>query len=222
MELPEIAKRMGRIEAERTIYMEDYVLTYLQNFKNKRTENDMRIILYGRKEENGFGETYTIYGAADNGKEFFKEYDEIGCLNLELWQSTESMCDGILLGDGSGGKPIPGYYIFYDEAQAMKEYMGHCYEEDIYRNLYKRNRLTETVTEHKQNKHIYEGQAELVALSNNTAEEESPLYSFIRAAVIVIFIVFCAIAVTTVNSYEKMEDFTQAAEQMNESLEQSQ
>lgn len=219
MELPEIVKRMGRIEAERKIYMEDYVLAYLQSYKNRKTETDTRIVLYGRKENNASEEVYTIYGAAENGKEFFREYEEVGCLNLELWKKTESMCEGILLGDGSGGRQVSGYYIFYDEAHAMKEYMGYRYEEELNRKPYKRKSLTET--ELRQKEHPSEGQAELVALSSTAKEEaESPLYSFIRAAVIIIFIVFCAIAVTTVNSYEKMEDFTQAAEQMGESLEQ--
>lgn len=218
MDLPEIVKRMGKIEGERKIYMEDYVLAYLQNYKTNTTEADVRVTLYGKKENNASGEIYLIYGAAESGKDFFREYDEIGCLNIELWKKSPSMCEGILLGDEIGGEQISGYYIFYDEAQAMKEYMGYCYEEDIHRKQHKRKALAEAESGKKQP--VSKGQAELVALSSDTQGEEAPLYSYIRAAVIIIFIVFCAIAVTTVNSYGKMENFTQAAEQMHETLEQ--
>ena len=95
--------------------------------------------------------------------------------------------------------------------------------------LFRSEQIKPQIHYHKNDKHgeeiiVPKKQAELVALSNETymerTLEESPIYSFIRAVVIVIFIIFCAIAVTTVNSFEKMQDFSNTAVQMNESMKQ--
>lgn len=58
-----------------------------------------------------------------------------------------------------------------------------------------------------------------MALSQTEVLPESPVYDIIRAVVICIFIIICAMAITTVNNFEKMEDFKEAAMEMNEALE---
>lgn len=225
MELPDIAKRIGIIEKKRKVYIEDYVVSFLERFKTEEIKEEERIILYGKTQASLSEESYVIYGAAKiqnskmEHKNIFQEFNEIGCLNLDIWQETGSMCEGILIGDGMGGQPITGYYIFYEEQPLMGEYLSVYYEEQIKPQIHY----------HKNDKHgeeiiVPKKQAELVALSNETymerTLEESPIYSFIRAVVIVIFIIFCAIAVTTVNSFEKMQDFSNTAVQMNESMKQ--
>lgn len=221
MKVPEIVKRIGKIDGKRKIYIEDYVLSYLERFKIEETEGNERIVLYGKRERNSCEETYIIYGAekrnmrGNSEKEsFFSEYEEIGCLNTDMWKHTDGMCEGILVGDGNGGQPIEGYYIFYEKEPIMGKYLGLAYENEIKRVPYARQ--SEKKEEEARNA---SSQAELVALSQTEVLPESPVYDIIRAVVICIFIIICAMAITTVNNFEKMEEFKEAAVEMNEALE---
>lgn len=231
MEVPNIAKRIGTIEIKKKVYIEDYVLSFLELFKSEEIKEGERIILYGKSYISPSEESYVIFGAAkklthetkenteERNENIFNDYDEIGCLNIDIWKDTSSMYDGILIGDGMGGQPILGCYIFYEEQPLMGKYLGIYYKEEIRKRTQTQNskRQMEEVKNPKK-------QAELIALSEDSfvekALEESPIYSFIRAVVIIIFIIFCAIAVTTVNSFEKLQDFTNTAVHMNETMQQ--
>ena len=81
--------------------------------------------------------------------------------------------------------------------------MGEYYEESINRSRYKQ------MTGKK---------AELVALSREEEGERVSLYLWIRIAVVGILIVFCAIAVTTVDGYDKISNFVQAAVRTGEMI----
>lgn len=221
MELPEIAKRIGKIENNRKIYIEDYVLSYLERFKFEEVEENERIILYGKSTRNTPEVDYVIYGAEKRKVEekaekesFFSEYEEVGCLNTDMWKNTAGMCEGILIGDGNGGQPLEGYYIFYEEEPIMGKYLSLFYEEEIRKSSYLRRNEIKEEAEGEANV-----QPELVALSDSYMLPESPVYDVIRAAVICIFIIICAIAIATVNSYDKLEDFREAAIQMHEAME---
>ncbi len=221
MEVPEVVKRIGKIDGKRKIYIEDYVLSYLERFKFEETEGNERIILYGKRERNFNEEICVIYGAEKkNPREhvqkdsLFSAYEEVGCLNTDMWKCTQGMCEGILIGDGNGGQPVEGYYIFYEKEPIMGKYLGLTYEEEIKRVPYARQ------SEKKEEEaKAASAQAELVALSQTEVLPESPVYDIIRAVVICIFIIICAMAITTVNNFEKMEDFKEAAVEMNEALE---
>lgn len=221
MELPEIAKRIGKIENRRKIYIEDYVLSYLECFKFEGTEENERIVLYGKSVQNASEEIYIIYGAekrkADETgvkEDIFSGYEEVGCLNTEMWKNAQGMCEGILVGDGNGGQPLEGYYIFYEKDPVMGKYLGFYYEEEIRKPKYLKKSELKSEEEESGRK-----QAELIALSENEIFPESPVYNIIRAAVICIFIIICAIAITTVNSFTKMQEFSSAAAQMSEVME---
>ncbi len=221
MEVPEVVKRIGKIDGKRKIYIEDYVLSYLERFKFEETEGNERIILYGKRERNFSEEICVIYGAEKKNpreivqkESIFSVYEEVGCLNTDMWKCTQGMCEGILIGDGNGGQPIEGYYIFYEKEPIMGKYLGLTYEEEIKRVPYARQ------SEKKEEEaKAASAQAELVALSQTEVLPESPVYDIIRAVVICIFIIICAMAITTVNNFEKMEDFKEAAVEMNEALE---
>ena len=99
----------------------------------------------------------------------------------------------------------------------MGAYLSVYYEEEIKFKIHHHKS-----EKRREEQAIPKKQAELVTLSDDILMErtleESPIYSLIRAVVIVIFIIFCAIAVTTVNNFEKMKEFTNTAVQMNESI----
>lgn len=203
MELPENVKRIGKIEHNRRIYIEDYVLSYLELLKEETEEENVQIILYGKSYKEVACHIFIIYGAGKEAwneesgeRKFFGKYEAVGCLDLEVWKSTAGMCEGILLGNREGGHPVQGYYIFYEDNSAMKQQLCASY----------------FVKASKQ-----EVLPELRALSRESEEvkaSESFLFTLIRAAVICIFIIFCAIAVTTVNSFEKLKTFADTAVQI--------
>ena len=208
MELPEIARKTGIIDNNRIVYIEDYVLQYLEILKQKEEVKEDKYLLYGKKLNVSEREVYVIYGVCrpEEGKPaYFKEagkdYELVGRLDMEDRES----CGRILVGSQNGGQPVKGYYVFYDADDKMKDCLSRYYEESIKRSRY--------ITGKEQEK------AELIALSSEERTEGASLYMWIRIAAIGILIIFCAIAVTTINGYDKISDFVQAVVQTNEMLE---
>lgn len=228
MELPKAVRMVGTIEKTRIIYIEDYVLQYLTVCEEEETQKDAETILYGKKEISGEVDVYMIYGIykqagrdcaergglekkgiGENGKveekekKFNKKYRRLGYLNRET--------GAIVLDDLGEGQTLKGYYIFYDADERMKDYLGEYYERQLWQKKQNSSRASyvkksPVIAEAEQS-----GSAELVALSNAEREKEFSPFLWIRMAVICIFIVFCAIAVTTVNGFDKLNDFIQTA-----------
>lgn len=209
MELPEAVGLIGAMEDDRIIYIEDYVLQYLKALGKEERMGEEKFALYGKRGKSSGKEVYIIYGICRQGdlqfyqKETGKGYEWIGSLEAERWKSEEDFGRIILTGNGKDRRPINGYYIFYDADDKMKERLGEYYEESINRSRYKQ------MTGKK---------AELVALSREEEGERVSLYLWIRIAVVGILIVFCAIAVTTVDGYDKISNFVQAAVRTGEMI----
>lgn len=200
--LPEIVRRVGTESQTRSVYIEDYVVQYLKMCR-KETAEDKEVILFGsvcRGQVCSGRETYIIYGACENGLEGteyngFRKEEIIGCINMELWKRAENEYSGIIIGNAEGGQPVEGYYIYYDAEERMKDY------------------LAGTKGETEKEKEIQEPlgfQPKLVALSYENGKDTVSLYTGIRIAVMCIFIILCIIAITTINSYDKMQRFTDA------------
>ena len=62
MELPEIARKTGIIDNNRIVYIEDYVLQYLEILKQKEEVKEDKYLLYGKKLNVSEREVYVIYG----------------------------------------------------------------------------------------------------------------------------------------------------------------
>lgn len=212
MELPEIASQTGTIDNDRIVYIEDYALQYLKMIRRMEAAEEDKFILYGKKEKSLGKETYIIYGICRQGEErrYCSEgtYDFIGYLDTKGWGAGEDFCRNILLGTENGGEPAGGYYIFYDADDKMKECLGQYYEESVNRSRY--------ISQREQTGREL---AELVALSNKEQNNRIMLYIWIRIVVTGILIIFCAIAVVTLNDYGKMDDFVQTAIQTSEWME---
>lgn len=192
MKMPNITKTVGKTDSRREVYIEEYVITYLTGYKKRNAEPGSPVILYGKKENAGENAAFIVYGAGERDlvKEgtAFSQLEELGCLNMEFWEKSENAYEGIMIGNRNGGYPIEGYHLFYEENEMMKEYLSLAYRK--------------------------EGQ-----VKTEPENREIPgnlFYAVLRAAVILIFIILCAIAVSTLNSYGKMKEFTQTAVQMGE------
>lgn len=128
MQLPTIVKRIGKIEGENRIYIEDYAYAYLKELNGEKGFFPRRVALYGytyRKENRNF---YFIYGAASVieeleccrtqeqiKKEYFEDYELIGFVNL--YGKSENL---------PGKKD--GYYVFYEANESMQKYLLTFYE----------------------------------------------------------------------------------------------
>ena len=212
MGLPEIASQTGTIDNDRIVYIEDYALQYLKMIRRTEAAEEDKFVLYGKREKSLEKATYIIYGICRQGEErqycSEKAYDCIGCLDLKVWGDGEDFCRNILLGTENEGEPADGYYVFYDADDKMKECLGQYYEESINRSRY--------ISQREQTGREL---AELVALSNKEQNDRIMLYIWIRIVVTGMLIIFCAIAVVTLNDYGKMDDFVQTAIQTSELIE---
>lgn len=219
MKLPHSIELTESPEECREIYMEAYVADYLGKYKKRNADNGSRVILFGKKEEKDGKTVFIINGAGEEDvireEPVFERLQEVGCLDNELFMKSENRYEGILTGDRNGGQPINGYHIYYGENDEMKEYLSCFYERTV------RDRKAQDMKSSTHTKSSKDGtaQPELTALSERGNVGEPAFYSCIRAAVVCIFIILCAIAVTTVNSYEKMKEFSETAAQMGDTLE---
>ncbi len=197
MQLPELVRQMGKAEGRARVYIEDYVYTYLSQLRKEMTVFPLRAVLFGHACHKQEQYVYLIYGAAcvieelEQGrteeqirKEFFEEYELIGYVNIY----------------GKGQK-LPdkkeGYYIFYEKNEAMQNYLLSCYE---------RKKKEDAGRE----KEEYSGikKAELLSLPKLS----SPIGDMIKKFFYGGCIILLALAVTTINDYNKMHGFVEAAE----------
>ena len=205
MALPKAVRLAGTVGQTEKVYVEDYVLQYLTICEEEETEPGGETVLYGRKEWEGRTRAYLIYGIyRQTGqdrpeKKFCGKYNRLGYINPAT--------GAIVLDDWGEGKTLEGYYVFYDADEKMKDFLGDCYE----KQLRLRNGKTMSTDSGQPDEAGMKTPAELVALSRADREKVRSPFLWIRMAVLCIFIVFCAIAVTTVNGFEKLNDFIQTA-----------
>lgn len=227
MELPEIARRIGTIDRNRIVYIEEYVLQYLKTYGYENLSDEERISLYGRHEYREGINIYIIYAACRESEEQMlwetsskdKEnynYERIGRLRHKSHSAATQQAKEVALKGENQAGPLQGYYIFYDSNEKMKDYLAQHYEQQM-------GQVQKPIIEEQPDdvnaRTAKEELAELIALSRSNIGQPSFLYRWIRMAVICILIIFCAIAVTTINAHHKMGDFVQTIIQTNEWME---
>lgn len=208
MDLPEISRKIGIVHEDRLVYIEEYVLQYLELLKGQESQRGRKIFLYGKSERTSRAETYIIYAAC--GQEEEEEwnrrggnaYELTGRLDLRKWKEEGDLCRCLFIGIPGEERAVDGYYIFYNADDRMKEYLSQYYEKSIY---HAQN------SGQKQPRQMAKKQAELVALGIKEEMDTMPLFIWIRIAAIGILVIFCAIAVITINEYDKIMDFVQTA-----------
>lgn len=208
MKGPQITKKIGIIQQDNRIYIEDYVYSFLE--QRGKAEKDELIVLYGHVKIEEHERIIMIYGAApleeltDEEKAVFQDYEQVGTVDMEQWCKNTGKTSGIIL---NGLNRIDGYYVFCEANESMKEYMNHYYRKQLRIQTMSRTEQQPIVAQEKSKKaeEREEFQDELIPA------EGDGFFDLIRAVVILIFIFLCAIAVGTINSYDKMQDFTEAA-----------
>lgn len=212
---PKAVRVVGTIDEKRIVYIEDYVLQYLTVCEEEE-ERNAETVLYGKREMSGEAVIYMIYGISrqmgqdcmeKERKEqmFHRKYRRLGYLHRET--------GAIILDDWGAEETLKGYYIFYDAEEQMKECLGEYYKRRLAMKKQDSSSKSSCQTDpaHGETVQMKGSTAELVALSNMDERQGKSPFLWIRTVVICIFIVFCAIAVLTVNSFDKLNDFIQTA-----------
>ena len=197
----------GRREEKYKIYVEDYVLSFLK--AETGTLELSEFSFYGIREG---GRKYTIYGAGRGGQlSFFDKYsplDEIGC---RLTQAGPVF----LVREENGLYEVKGYDVFYKDNQAMQNY------------LIERRQGS---GENGQNAGIAERSEDAAAggtypletlykkarrsTDYDLADHNKPPHSMISVQLCVILTALVAIVINSANSYDKMEQLNQSAEEV--------
>ncbi len=237
MALPKAVRAVGTIDKARIVYIEDYVLQYLTACEEEE-DSGTETVLYGKKEISGGAEIYLIYGICRQKGQGLPEEgaggERKGKAAIEAGRAGEAETKpmipgsyrklghldpetgGIVLDDRGTGQTLTGYYVFFDAEDKMKECLGELYERQRRKkqqSTEKKNLLPDARAVPDGGKEIcgLDETAELVALSNRERRPGKSPFLWVRMAVICIFIIFCAIAVMTVNSFDKLNDFIRTA-----------
>ena len=192
MRQPSIVIHKGRKEEKYELYVEDYVISFLK--EKKEIPNADEILFYGCREKGG--RQYTIYGAGmDRHLAVFDKYDlleEIGC---RLTHADPVF----LVREGKETYEIKGYKVFYYENEEMQNYLIHQdmkqNEKDSFRDAYSAVRK------------------DMIQYSAKRPAGSNPHY-LISLQLGLVFVVLVAIVINSANSYGKMEQLNQSAEEV--------
>ena len=161
------------------IYVEGYVLSYLQE---KAQEG--AVCFFGRHA----GQRYEIYGAGDREEiAAFQEY-------ARLQELSCSMCDGkpvFTLKQGGRSYEIAEYGVFYQENEAMQQYLLECQRETGEKKTEKRVEQPPQASREKTGQHQGWFSVQLAAL----------------------FLFLVAIVITSTDNYDKLLQLGKSAQQ---------
>jgi LysM repeat protein len=179
VEKPEtIIHKRGK-EEKYSVYLEGYVLSYLQDM----AKDEKSVLFYGYKD----GRKYAIWGAGKcEDSTFFKEYELLNEISCE-W--TE---EGLILSvdEGNGKYTLNGYDIFYGSNEGMQNCILKMRQEqkaqpDI--NCRKRVAVEEMPKE-----------------AEEIIRRTGRLHGWISMQLCGLFILLCAIVITSTDSYDKL------------------
>ena len=199
MATTDIVIHKGKKDEKYQLYVEDYVMSYLKNYK----EEEGPLFFYGKRERNN--RKYDIYGAGNHEQiAYFNQYtllEEIQCrfkMDMPVFSVKED----------SGLYELAGYFIFYQDNEAMQSYMvAHRKEMQYKAGTEEKTKVEKRIQEKKEQKSAETSQRREY-VQNNKGKKTSGLMTVQLAA---IFVVLIAIVINSTNSYTKLEDLNQAA-----------
>lgn len=204
MEQSSIIIHKGGREEKYQLYVEDYVLSYLKGETGRLELSEL--LFYGFKEKNG--RKYMIYGAGRSEKPaHFDKYDlleEVGCC---LTQAGPAFL--IREKDGSAYE-IKGYEVFYQDNKEMQNYLIERKKEDSVNVQSRRERSDDL-------------KPDMLTVAGKTdkykpAARKTP-HNTITVQLGIILVALVAIVINSTNSYDKMQDLNQSAEEVLFALE---
>lgn len=189
MQLPEIVKQVGETGGRERVYLEDYVYSYLRELKKEAGVLPGRAALFGHVYHKNNRNFYMIYGAASviGGLERGRDEEQV---RKEFFRDYELIG---YVNIYAKGRELPGKkegcYIFYEKNEPMQNYLLSCYEQ---KNQGRKNTRAQ----------------------KKGGRKDSRLFSIKNTAKKIFYggcIIILAIAVTTINDYNKMHEFVESA-----------
>ena len=180
----------GRKEEKYEIYIEDYVMSFLK--EETGTLELSEVFFYGFREKGG--KRFIVYGAGRNKDlEVFDKYDlldEIGC---RLTQAGP----GFLVHEKDDIYEIKGYKVFYQDNHEMQSYLI--------------DRKTECIDRGQPRPPKYTAQPRPERY--DTPGHKNP-YAAVSLQLCIVLVVLVAIVINSTNSYDKMQQLNQSAEEV--------
>lgn len=190
----------GKKEEKYEIYVEDYVISFLK----EKTSEDTDILFYGRKEKKG--RRYTIYGAGqDRHLDVFDKYELLEDIGCRLTQEGPVF----LIREKNGTYEVKGYDVFYYDNEEMQDYLIHQDRE--------KDKGSEPLTG---NISAVSGKGAFPRTSGYSAGQtaqrsrKSNSHYALSLQLGFIFVILVAIVINSANSYDKMEQLNQSAEEV--------
>lgn len=196
MQQPTMVKQIGTVNGNECVYIEDYVYTYLNELKMGKGNFPLRAALFGHAYRKENRKIYLVYGAASVvdelewgrneewvRKEYFEEYDLIGYVNI--YSNKQEL---------PGKKD--GYYIFYDKNEPMQNYLLFCYEQKNRKVLKKEEKAGL-------------GESKYAGFHRKTSVFS--IKDILKRLLYGGGILILTVAVVTINDYDRMHGFVEAA-----------
>ncbi|MDE7282311.1 MAG: LysM peptidoglycan-binding domain-containing protein [Lachnospiraceae bacterium] len=202
MEASDILIHKGEKEEKYQLYVEDYVMSYLKNYRI----TDRRIFFYGERKPRE--KKYYIYGAGRQKQiSYFEKYellDEITCryvMDMPVFSVREN----------SGTYELKGYYIFYQSNDAMQSYMVEQRKnvESKEKAEEKSERPIAVVNRRDNNELSKSGNPVRNRLKEKSQNKSDNGLMAIQLSAI--FIIIAAITINSTNSYTKLKELGRSA-----------
>lgn len=191
----------GEKEEKYQLYVEDYVMSYLKNY---RTTDRRKFFFYGERKQKD--KTYYIYGAGrQKNISYFDKYellDEIIChyvMDMPVFSVIED----------SETYELAGYYIFYQSNDAMQSYMVEQRKAAEAKSPAKDEAAYAAEIRIKDNKKAETGLQEKAQLKRKDKEKSGNGLMTVQLSAI--FVILIAIVINSTNSYSKLKELGMAA-----------
>lgn len=203
MEASDILIHKGEKDEKYQLYVEDYVMSYLKNY---RVTDKRNIFFYGERKPRE--KKYYIYGAGRQKQiSYFEKYElleEIICryaMDMPVFSIREN----------SGTYELKGYYIFYQSNDAMQSYMVEQRKNvESKEKEENKNERKITAISWRDNKELNEGGNPAGARIREKKQEKTGT-GLMTAQLSAIFIIIAAIAINSTNSYTKLKELGRSA-----------
>lgn len=222
--LPKNICQVGQIKRDKKIFIEEYVISYLQEIM-KNTDELQMVVFYGDGYECDGARYYFLKGAASHrasgnklkkmdefyfqtiGKQYFSDLKGIGwyCLRggeKEIIEILQGICE-------QDFHDIYGYYIYFEKNEGMEEYMLHRQQSNKSgaNAIRRRPEKTQIPVPKKP------------AASGDKRPAPMMAVQVLNMISLFILIVCCIIAVTTLNQYDKMKQLEETVTYLETSME---
>lgn len=193
----------GKRDERYEICVEDYVISFLKERKEKENlQETSGILFYGHREKDG--RKYVIYGAGENGDlELFDKYEPLQEIDCRLTEADPVF----LVREKDGFYEVKGYGVFYYENTEMQDYL-------IRRGEAKYERKAPDTPSAGMGQAVSDRRGEGTARKNvQNGRKTNPQYA-VSLQLGLVFLVLVAIVINSANSYDKMEELNRSAREV--------